>query len=154
MPQKIINFFDKHRLILILFILLIISLVFTLTKLYVFKNYNFSPFKCTSKIDDNTCLYKNTPILVNPNKTKEEIFKEYAFYIDKLKQDYQLPDFNYYTAYYYAEASNIDYNITSRNKTLNTFFNNYVNSYNLKKFYQNNSLFYEIFYPYKLNLEN
>ena len=148
--MSLINFLNKHRFLLIISILFLIVICFVIIKLIIFKTYNFKAYACTSLIDENTCLYNKTTILKEPDKYKEQVFKEYENYLNDLIKEYNLPEFNNYTAYLYLMASNYDYNLTNRNKTLNTFFNNYVNTYNLKEFYQKNSLFYDIFYPFKL----
>ena len=150
MQKKISNFFDKHRIILGIFIILIIFLIFLGTNLYIFFNYNFKKLECTSNIDEYVCLSDNIEILVNPDKTKKEIFKEYENSIKDLQDTYDLPDFDLYTAYYYTLASNIDYNLNNRNMTLNNFFNQYSNTYNLEEFYKDNNLFYDVFLPVKL----
>ena len=148
--MSLINFLNKHRFLLIISILFLIVICFVIIKLIIFKTYNFKAYSCTSLIDENTCLYHNITILKEPDKYEEQVFKEYENYLNDLIKEYNLPEFNNYTAYLYLMASNYDYNLTNRNKTLNTFFNNYVNTYNLKEFYQKNTLFYDIFYPFKL----
>ena len=149
--MTIVNFLNKHRIFLIILILLLISLSFLTIKLIIFKTYHFKPYSCTSLIDENTCYYNDLIILKNPNSYQKDIFLEYQNYLNDLVKTYNLPEFNNYTAYLYLLASNYDYNITNRNETLNIFFKNYVNTYNLKEFYQKNVIFYDIFYPFKIS---
>ena len=148
--MSLINFLNKHRFLLVISILFLIVICFIIIKLIIFKTYHFKPYTCTSMVDENTCLYNNITILKEPTKYKDKIFKEYENYINDLITEYNLPEFNNYTAYLYLLASNYDYSLTNRNETLNMFFNYYVNTYNLKEFYQKNTLFYDIFYPFKL----
>ncbi len=130
MISKILNYFNHHRFILVLFILIIIIILFILIKFILFKTYQFPSFSCTNDIDNATCYYHDLIILKDPHKTKDQIFIEYESYINELQKKYELPEFNNYTAYLYKLASNYDFNINKRNETLNTFFNNYVNTYN------------------------
>ncbi len=150
MSKKISNFLDKHRLILVLSVLLLISLIFILVNLYIFFHYKFEALECPVNTKEETCINKDITILKEPEKKREEIFKEYEDNILELKEEYNLPDFNFYTAYYYTLASNIDYTKNERNITLNQFFNDYSNTYKLDEFYKNNNLFYQIFLPYKV----
>ena len=150
MIRKVSNFLDKHRLILVLVILFLFSLIFIGTSLGLFFTHNFDNLKCEKNVDDNICLNNNLEILKKPEEVKKEIFLEYKNSIESLKEEYNLPKFNYYTAYYYTLASNLDYSKNKRNMTLNEFFNLYSNTYNLETFYKNNNLFYQIFFPYKL----
>ena len=83
-------------------------------------------------------------------KSINKVFKEYEGEIKELVKEYDLPEFNFYTAYYYELASNFDYQKNKRNETLNKYFKIYSNTYNLEKFYKKNNLFFRIFYPYKI----
>ena len=148
--RKISNFLDKHRLILVLLILFMVVLIFIGVNLLIFFNYHFEALDCEKEINDEVCLVNNLEILKNPEETKKEIFLEYKNSIDSLKEEYNLPEFDFYTAYYYKLASNLDYSKNKRNMTLNDFFNRYCNSYSLDTFYKNNNIFYQIFLPYKL----
>ena len=151
MIKKVINFLDNHRLILALTMLLFLTLIFLLVAIFIFFHYNFKPLDCTKDIDDNLCFHDNIEILKEPDSYKNNIFKEYSSEINSLIKNYNLPEFNKYTAYYYKEVANLDYNKYKRNETLALFFTHYSNTYNLDNFYQTNNLFYEIFYPYKID---
>lgn len=131
-------------------ILLVVSLVFMGVNLYIFFNYNFEELSCTKNINEDICYNDKKEILKDPENEKKKIFKEYKDNIEILKKEYKLPDFNLYTAYYYSLASNMDYTMYKRNESLNNFFNDYSNTYNLEEFYKNNTLFYQIFLPYKM----
>ena len=150
MIKKALKFLDNHRIILILLILIIISIIFISFNIYAFFNYKFIKLECTKNINEELCYNNNTIILINPDNKKEKIFKEYKNNLKSLKETYKLPEFNLYTAYYYTLASNVDYKMNKRNKTLNDFLNNYSNTYNLEKFYKKNNLYYRIFLPYYL----
>ena len=150
MFRKIINFLDNHRLILALTMLIILTFIFLIVTAFIFLNYDFKPLNCTKNIDATTCYHDNTIILKNPEETKNTIFKEHQEELNTLTKTYNLPEFNSYTAYFYKEIANLDYTKNKRNETLSLFFTHYSNTYNLDNFYQTNSLFYEIFYPYKI----
>ena len=150
MLQKTIKFLDNHRFLLVLLLLILFIILFFIVSIFIFFNYNFKPLACTKNIDENTCYHDNIKILKEPQTTKETIFKNYAQELQTLKTTYNLPEFNYYTAYYYTKISELDYEKNKRNETLYEFFTYYSNTYNLTEFYQTNNLFYEIFYPYKI----
>ena len=97
MFKKIINFLDKHRLILALSMLLSLTIIFFLISICIFLNYNFKPLECTKNIDDSLCFHDNTEILKNPESTKETIFKAYSSEISLLIKNYNLPEFNNYS---------------------------------------------------------
>ena len=144
------KYLDKHRLILTLLILLIISIIFILVSLLLFLNHDFEAYECTKNKDEEICLYKSLEIFKNPIESKDKFFLEYQDEIKSLVKEYNLPEFNFYTAYYYELASNFDYQKNKRNETLNRYFKIYSNTYNLEKFYKRNNHFFSIFYPYKI----
>lgn len=150
MISKLNNFLLNHRLFLVLFILILISILFITLNLTLFFHHKFTALTCDTKKDEEICLNNKTEILSNPTKTLDNLFKEYAKEIKTLQDEYKLPEFNFYTAYYYLEASNYDLNKNNRNATLNTYLNLYINTYNLKEFYEQNNIYFSIFYPYKL----
>lgn len=98
------------------------------------------------------CYNKETKIYRYPEEIKKVIFTEKKDDIKALKEKYKLPDFNFYTSYYYEVASLLNYNETEENKDLLEFFTNYNTSYNLSEFYKENVLYYNLFYRYKINL--
>lgn len=149
MIKKIINFFDNHRLVLIITILFIICLLFFSIKTYLFFHYDFSNYPCDEQIDKEYCSHNDITILINPEKAKNTFFKEHAEKIQELKEEYNLPDFNFYTAYYYQIAAQLNYYNNNEEELLN-FFTTYVNTYDLQNFYLQNTLFFEIFYNYKI----
>ena len=110
-------------------ILLVVSLVFMGVNLYIFFNYNFEELSCTKNINEDICYNDKKEILKDPENEKKKIFKEYKDNI---------------------EISKMDYTMYKRNESLNNFFNDYSNTYNLEEFYKNNTLFYQIFLPYKM----
>ena len=148
--STIVNLLDKHRFLLVLFLLGIISLIFSAISFYIFINYKFTALECDNLKSNNTCLASNKEIFTNPRVSIENLFKEYNNEINILKKDYNLPDFNNYTAYYYYLASIHDYELNGRNETLMHNFKIYVDTYDLISFYENNNIYYEMFYPYKL----
>ncbi len=150
MIRKVVSFFDRHRFILSLFIMLIVSMIFIMVSLFMFFKHDFEAFKCSKDIDKEVCIYKNKEIYSNPDKSINKVFKEYEGEIKELVKEYNLPEFDFYTAYYYELASNFDYQKNKRNETLNKYFKIYSNTYNLEKFYKKNNLFFRIFYPYKI----
>ncbi len=150
MIRKIVSFFDRHRFILSLFLMLLVSIIFILVSLILFFNHDFEALKCNKDIDQEICNYNNKEIFIKPEESINKIFREYKIEIEELKKEYKLPEFGFYTAYYYELASNFDYQKNKRNETLNKYFKIYSNSYNLEKFYKKNNLFFRIFYPYKI----
>lgn len=150
--KKIVNFLDKHRLLLVLIILLFISLIFFSIKVYQFKTIDFKKLECTKDAHDNYCFNKETLIFVNPENAKNKFFKENKKQIEELKKNYKLPDFNFYTAYYYEVTSLLDYKNSGENKYIYDFFKILSNTYSLEEIYKKNTFYYEIFYPYKISL--
>lgn len=148
--KTIIKFLDNHRLILVLLILFIISSLFLGINSLMFLNHNFKPLECTSNEDENYCYNNELKIFKNPTSSQKEFFETKKEEIAKLKNDYDLPEFNYYSAYYYEEASRLEV-INTGNEELFNFFNVFSNTYNLKKFYQKNNLYFDIFYKYKID---
>ncbi len=148
--KKIINFLDNHRLILVLLILLIISILFLSINSIIFLNHKFTALECTKDIDKEYCFHNDIKIFKDPNKIKENFFKENKKDIETLKKKYNLPDFNNYTAFYYNLAASIAYNMDKDNEKLLDFFSIYSNTYNLNEFYEKNNLYYDIFYHYKI----
>lgn len=148
--KKIINFLDRHRLILVLLILLLISFLFLGINSLLFLYHNFKPLECDKKIEDNYCYHENIKIFVEPEEEKNNFFKNNSKEIKILKETYNLPDFSYHTAYFYSLASELEYNMNEENNKLYDFFATYKNTYDLEKFYKKNIFYYEIFYDYKI----
>ena len=145
MLKKIISFFDRHRIILVIFILLIVTTTFIGIHSIIFLQHNFTALNCTKDSDEVYCYHDNIKILKDPVSYTEKFFKNNKSEINKLKKNYKLAEFNFYTAYYYEVASSI-YN----NEELYEFFKAYSNTYNLEEFYIKNNLYFELFYNYKL----
>ena len=150
--KKIIKFLDKHRFILILLILLIISILFIGINSFIFLNHRFQKLNCTTKIDDKFCYYKNTKIYINPEEERDNIFKEKETELKALKEKFKLPDFNYYTSYFYEVTSLLNYNETDEEEDIYEFYKNFNASYNIDNFYKENTIYYDLFYRYKINL--
>ena len=150
--KKIIKFLDKHRFILILLILLIISILFIGINSFIFLNHKFQKLECIEKIDDTLCYHKNSKIYINPEVEKENIFKAKEKEINALKEKYNLPNFNYYTSYFYEVTSLLNFNETDEDKDIYEFFKNFNASYNIDNFYKENTIYYDLFYRYKINL--
>lgn len=150
MGKNIINFFDHHRLILILIILLLASIIFLGLNSFIFLHHDFIALECDNTIDEIYCETNNVIILQNASKSVKQFFKDNQKEIDDLKETYSLNEFNNYTAYYYYTAAKIDYNINPDNDTLYSFFSAYINTYDLENFYLKNNFYFQIFYPYKL----
>ncbi len=149
--RKIFNFLDHHRILLILLILIFIIIIFFSFNTYLFFHHRFKALECTKDIDETYCYHEDIKILVNPKKAKETFFKKYDKVIRELKNRYNLDEFNNYTAYYYLSVSQLHYEVNSEYKILETFFESYVNTYNIKTFYYKNTLYFDIFYHYKIN---
>lgn len=147
--QKIINYLDNHRLILVILILLVISIIFFSYKSYSFLHHEFKSLDCEDKIDDIYCKNNGLIILIEPEEEKNKIFKDYKKEIEKLKKDYNLKDFSFYTVYQYKVASEFNYYNGGKEELYN-FFTYYINTYNIEEFYHKNEFYFEIFYNYKL----
>ncbi len=147
--KKIINYLDKHRFILVIGILIIICIIFLGIKTLIFYNHKFKELKCDNDTIEVYCENKNKIILNNSKKALKEFEKENKKEINKLKQDYELPDFNNFTAYFYKVASELDY-YNSHEDKLSNFYLAYSNTYDLEKFYYDNIFMYEILYNYKI----
>ena len=143
--KRTIKFLDNHRFILIILILLIISILFIGINSFIFLNHKFQKLNCTTQIDDTFCYYNNAKIYINPEREKESIFKEKEKEIKALKEKYKLPDFNYYT-------SLLNFNETDEDEEIYEFFKNFNASYNIDNFYKENTIYYDLFYRYKINL--
>lgn len=151
MIKKITSFLDKHRLLLILLILIFIVIIFFSINIYLFFHHNFKALNCTKNIDETYCYHENIKILVNAEETKKEFFNKYDKVIRELKTKYNLDEFNFYTAYYYLTASKLHYETNNEYKILQIFFESYINTYDIENFYFKNSLYFELFYNYKIN---
>ena len=151
MIKKIISFFNKHRFLLIISILLLIIILFLTINIYFFFHHNFIALECTKKINEEYCYYNDTKILIKPEATKNAFFKRYDDEIAKLKEEYNLDEFNFYTAYYYLVAARVQYETKEEYKILLEFFEQYSNTYNLEDFYFKHVLYFDLFYGYKIN---
>lgn len=147
--KKVINFLDNHRVILVLLIIIIVVILFITIKSIMFLNHDFKSFKCSEEVED-VCYFNGLEILKNPEEEKDSFFMEHENEINKLKEKYSLPTFNHYTAYYYYETSSLDYILNSESEVLLQFFRKYCNTYNIEKYYQENVLFYNLYYHYKI----
>lgn len=150
MIQKIINFLNNHRLILVILILTLISLTFLTIKSIVFLHHKFNSFNCTQELDETHCFHNDIQILIEPEKTKEKVFKEKSKEIKELQQNYKLPKFSKYTSYYYEVASLMYFKETGEYEELVTFFKNYNRSYDIVNFYKKNVIYFDLFYHYKI----
>lgn len=151
MIKKGINFLNEHRLLLIILILLLFIIIFFAVNIYLFFHHEFTAFKCSENINEEICYYNDLEILVNPESTKKAFFKRYDDEIEELKENYNLEEFNYYTAYYYLTAARLQYETKTEYKLLLEFFERYVNTYNLEDFYFDYVLYFNMFYRYKIN---
>ena len=149
MTKKIVKYLDNHRLLLILLILLIISVVFISIRSVMFFHHNFEVLTC-KEIEEETCNYKDKMIYKDPEKKKEEFFKNNSKNINQLVRKYDLPKYSIYTSYYYEIAALINFNETEEQEELYLFFHQYNNSYQLKEFYEKNIIYYNLFYHYKI----
>lgn len=150
MRKRIIDFLNRHRLILILVILIFIVIIFLAAKTILFFSHNFQALSCTEEIDDEYCYYEDTIIFVDPNASKEAFFARYDEEVAALEEEYSLPEFNYYTAYYYLVAARLNYSTKEEYKIFQNFFEVYANTYNIEEFYLQNSFYFNLFYPYKI----
>jgi len=146
----IINFLDKHRFILVLLILLLISIIFIGINSIIFLNHKFQKLECTSELDEIYCYHESFQIYINPEDEKKKIFEEKELEIKNIKEKYNLPEFNFYTSYYYEVASLLNYTETNENEDLLVFFKNYNSSYEISDFYKKNTIYYDLFYHYKI----
>lgn len=152
MIKKVISFFDRHRFILILTILFVIASIFLLINSLIFLNYEFKALECTKKIDDTYCYHNDTKILVDASESLKEFFNTYEEELNNLKKNFELPEFNYYTAYYYEKVALVNYEKNSEGEELYNFLQTYNRTYNIEAHYQKNNFYYEIFKPYKIPL--
>lgn len=149
--RNIIKFLDKHRLVLIVLILLFVSFVFLGINSIIFLNHKFEPLVCTKDLDEIYCYNNDLKIFKDPEKSREKFFLDNEAKVNEFISNHKLPEFNIYTAYYFNEASSLDYLTTGENEEFYNFFNTYINSYNLKNFYRKYNFYYDIFYYYKMN---
>lgn len=148
--KKVVNFLDRHRFLLVIFILFLISLIFLGINSYQFFHHEFLRLDCTKEINDTYCYHDNIEIYKEIGN--EELFLEsHEEEIKKLKEDYHLPEWNKYTSYYYETISYIDYNSNDGSEELYLFFSIYNNTYEIQSFYEKYNFYYSIFYPYKIN---
>lgn len=150
--KKVINYLDNHRIILVILILFIISAIFFGYKSFIFLNHEFKAFKCEEETKNIYCTYKNNQILNKPEEISN-ILKKYKKDLSKLQKEYKLKDFNNYTAYQYKVVALLNY-YNGGNKELYEFLEAYVNTYDLEKFYLENSFYFEIYYNYKIPSNN
>lgn len=150
--KKVLNFLDRHRFILIILTIFLIASLFLGINSILFLNHNFKKFNCTQELDETYCYHNDIQIYKDPEKEKKNIFKEKKAEIKKLKEKYKLPEFNFYTSYFYEVTSLLNYNETGENEDLLVFFKNYNTSYNISNFYQENTFYYDLYYHYKINL--
>ncbi len=150
MLKKAINFLDKHRFLLILSILFIIVLVFISIKSYLFLNYNFEALKCTKNKDDIYCYNKNVLIYKEPEKIKKDILAVYSNDIAKIKKEYELPDLDMYSFYFYQVVISLEHSKKNNLEDLLIFFKTYSDTYDLENFYIKNNFYYDLFRDYKL----
>ncbi len=150
MIKSIINFFDQHRILLVISILFFIVIIFIGINSYLFFHHQFSPLTCTQSIDDEYCYYEDTIIFKNPENSKNAFFKQYNTEILELQETYNLAEFNFYTAYYYLVASRLNTQVTGEDEILENFFQEYTDTYNIEAFYFKNIFYFELFYPYKI----
>lgn len=148
--KKIISFLDKHRFILVLLILFVISTTFIGINSFSFLHHKFNNLICTKELDEIYCYNKDMQIFKNPVQEMNRTLEEKKEKVEKFKKKYKLPDFNFYTAYYYEVASLFNFNETGEDEDLLSFFKYYNNSYNIREFYKKNTFYYGIFYPYKI----
>ena len=151
MIKKVINYFDHHRLFLVLLILILIIILFLGINSYLFLHHEFIPLTCTEELDENYCYHEDKMILIDPKNSQNRFFKRYDDEIKMLQDNYNLDDFNYYTAYYYLVAARLQYTTNQEYKILKDFFEVYANTYNLEDFYFHNSIYFNLFYHYKIN---
>lgn len=151
MIKKVVNFFDSHRLFLVLLILLVVVILFLSINSYLFLHHEFKALDCTEEIDEEYCYHNDTKILKNPEESAYAFFEKYHKGIDELIEKYNLDEFNNYTAYYYLVASRLHYETNEEYKILVEFFEAYTNTYNMEKFYFDNTIYFNMFYPYKIN---
>ncbi len=147
-----LNFFDKHRILLIFLLIFIFFGMFLGIKSLLFINHNFKALECKQELNAEKCYYENTLIFVNPAESKKKFFEEYYLEITNLKKNYELPEFNMHTAYFYEVASLLDYNMAEGKEEVYNFFKTFSDTYNLKDFYQKNIVFYDLFYPDRISI--
>ncbi len=152
MVKNTVDFLDKHRLILIIIILAFIVLIFISIKSFMFLHHEFRPLKCTSNNDLNTCYHNADLIFFNPDEALKSFLGNKKEEIKNLKEKYRLPEFNFYTAYYYEIASEADFKLKNGEEELYIFFKQFNNTYNLKEFYLENTFYFNIFYYFRISI--
>ena len=151
MIKRVVNFLNRHRFLLIIIALLIITILFIGINSILFFHHQFNKLTCTKELDEEYCYHENTKIFINPLNSKDIFFEKYADEITQLINEYNLDEFNNYTAYYYYYASKINYEKNNEYKILLDFFKTYIDTYNIEEFYMENNFFFNIFYNYKIN---
>ena len=68
MIKKVVNFFDSHRLFLVLLILLVVVILFLSINSYLFLHHEFKALDCTEEIDEEYCYHNDTKILTYDGK--------------------------------------------------------------------------------------
>lgn len=151
--KKVINFWDNHRIILVLSILLIVAILFLGIKSLIFINYKFEKLECDSNIGEDKCYVGERVVLVNPMKSKKDFWENHEEEIDQLRLEYELPDFSMHTAYFYEIAALLDWKLADGKEEIYDFFKVFCDTFSLEDFYQKNIVFYDIFYPERINLK-
>lgn len=154
MIKKLINFLDKHRFLLILLILMFITVIFLSIKSYQFLHHSYKSLTCTEEIDERYCYSQNIKIFKDAESERKAFFKEKEEQIKTLKEKYELPKWNKYTSYYYEVVSLLEYNNSTCEEEIYNFFHIYNNTYEISEFYKDNIFYYDIFYHFKINLNN
>lgn len=154
MIKRIINFLDRHRVFLVFLILLIITILFFTINSILFFSHSFKSSSCTENIDEVYCFHNDNKIFKNAESERKKFFKESKEKIDNLKENYDLPDWNKYTSYYYEIVALLNFNNKGTDEELYNFFHIYNNTYDITNFYKKYNFYYDIFYHYKINLNN
>ncbi|MDE5539103.1 MAG: hypothetical protein K2J20_01280 [Bacilli bacterium] len=152
MIRNVISFLDRHRVALVLIILFLISIIFLGVKSYLFLHHEFQNLECTSETFGYYCEHDDIQILANPIDDTKTFFEENKEEIKALNDKYSLPEFNFYTAYFYQIASEADYKIHDGSRDIYTFLESYCNTYDLKNYYIKNNFYFDIFYYFRINI--
>lgn len=152
MIKKVCNFLNNHRIFLTLLLIFVTFGVFLGIKSLIFINHNFVKLECSKNLGQDTCYYGDNLIFINPDKSKQSFFESHIVEINDLKEEYELSDFNMFTAYFYKVASELDFKMSDGKEEVYTFFKIFSDTYNLEDFYLKNIVFYDLFYPNRISI--
>lgn len=152
MIKKVLSFLDEHRVLLAILLIFITFGAFLGIKSLIFLNHNFVSLECSQEKLGDKCYHDEDIIFVDPDKSKNEFFLEHDQEITNLQEEYELPEFSMFTAYFYEVASELDFKMSDGREEIYNFFKVFCDTYNLEEFYLKNIVFYDLFYPNRISI--